>query len=246
MSTVQISAHHAAIRTCIAFGLLMLCGGVAAAAGDGGEVNRATLESARGWMLQFRIERNFAFAGFQNAGLSLQRGLCDHTALRLGVGASVNNTTTRVLSQSFRGSITDYQFADLDVRLRSYGLDVQWIRYAQPGGKIRPYWGVGPSGAYGRSHDSSTQVSGGGVNRADAITSTVWSAGGTAVGGGEWWPAEKVAFIFEYGMSLQYNEREQKQRSSMPPISDYRETRRLDKSWDFELASVRFGVGMHF
>ena len=226
-----------------AIALLALTSNLAVGAGAEEVPGTATSLSRSPWMLQFRIERDFAFGGFQDAGLSVQRSLSDRSALRLGVGVAASSGTSSRLDQDF--NFLQSQGVDESAHGQSYGVDLQWIRYRRAGDKTRVYWGMGPSVGYGRSRVKDT-VSNDllGPYLAASGRRSTWNVGGGAVAGAEWWPVTEFGLVFEYGMSIRYLEVEQVFWRESPPSQTTDLSRSLSKSWEAEVASVRLGVGI--
>lgn len=196
------------------------------------------------WALQFRIERDFAFAGFQNAGLSVQRKVSDRSALRLGIGIAATSGTSSLLTQNF--GVLEISGRDAANRLQAYEVGLQWIRYRNSGARARPYWGLGPSIAYGKSRTSEVGWFEGGSSTWSLRTLSTWTSGVGGAAGVEWWPAREIGLVFEYGVSVVYQETEDKLRIENPPAQPSVEWRRLSKTWETELASVRLGVGVRW
>jgi len=149
------------------------------------------------WALQFQVVNglNLSLTPFQGALISAKKQFSNQRAFRIGVdlNASVRRSTT----ERDVGPDRDRNQND-----QSVGVTAQWIRYPVHDGRLRAYWGLGPTVRFSRSArstdiDDETDE----MNKNDALT---LRGGAIGVLGAEWFVRSRISLSAEYRARLTY------------------------------------------
>ena len=149
------------------------------------------------WALQFRVVNglDLNLTPFQGALISAKKQFSNQRAFRIGIdlNASVRRSTT----ERDVGADRDRNQND-----QSVGVTAQWIRYPVHDGRLRAYWGLGPTVRFSRSArstdiDDETDE----MNKNDALTLR-----GGVIGalGAEWFVRSRISLSAEYRARLTY------------------------------------------
>ncbi len=183
------------------------------------------------WAVQFRISENFTLSTFSGSIISIKRHYSERSALRAGLSLSL----AALDAQSDR-ELTDTTItSNHDSNAYSVRLELQYMRYTNPQGRLSPYWGVGPLVGYGDS--SSKDSFGGDTFKRD---SRAWELGLIGSLGVEWFPARYIGLHAEYGLSFTYNNQKDTRKSPSGVQTD------KSTVWRFGGEGVLFGLSIYF
>jgi hypothetical protein len=175
----------------------------AAARGRGGP---ACCEAMRkgAYALQFATSGDLALNRFQGSVLSAKRHFSRSRAVRFGISGSIFSDDS---GEDDRYTVADTAaFEDRQSnrdRECTVGIDLQYLHYTAPRGRLIGFTGCGPLAEYGwrdsyrqdlfhsGSHDSRMQRRG-------------WTVGASGLIGVEWFASRSVSLHTEYGMRVAY------------------------------------------
>ena len=128
----------------------------------------------------------------------------------------------------------------------SVGGDLLWIGYPLRGGLVNLYWGLGPTGGYAKGEFRGERSSEGpdGIETLNVRTLEVWTIGGKALVGLEWFVVERVGLYMEYRARVAYSSESGEDFSG---FNDNAEDGTVDGSrWDLESNAVLVGLAAYF
>jgi len=203
------------------------------------------------WSLQFQINDNIGLKSFNGMNVSAKRHWSDRTAIRVGVGVSVEfadqsqNDAQSDDDNSASGELSD------DANSQSIWLDALYMRYLKPGSTVNFLWGVGPLVGFSRRHDeiTSTDTYGDGTmeSRRD-IFGRSWSLGALGIIGAEWFLTRSFSFHTEYRASVSYRHSyDQSTRTNISGSATSENSHESDSGlWRFGGGGVLLGLSVYF
>jgi hypothetical protein len=193
------------------------------------ETSRSPLDRGS-WALQFRISDNFTLSNFTGSIISLKRHHSARSAFRAGFS----------LSLSSGSSETDPSDTSLPVEIDNddVGLlvDLQYVRYSNPAGRLSPYWAIGPRVGYAKQNLKSAT----GDDQVERYERRQWTVGVIGSLGAEWFPVRFIGLHAEYGLTLTYSSIKA-EREDTP----FTETQ-TGRVWTFEGDGVLLGLSVYF
>lgn len=158
------------------------------------ETSRSPLDGGT-WALQFRISDNFTLSNFSGSIISLKRHYSARSAFRAGFSLLLSSGS----AETDRSGMTPPAEKDDD----HIGLliDLQYVRYWNPAGRLSPYWAIGPRVGYAKAN--SKFAAGDAQVRRDE--SRQWTVGMIGSLGAEWFPVRFIGLHAEYGLTLTYS-----------------------------------------
>ncbi|UCG53342.1 MAG: hypothetical protein JSW58_07255 [Candidatus Latescibacterota bacterium] len=190
---------------------------------------------AGAWALQFQVNDNFSLDAFQGAVLSVKRHRSDRSAFRAGLGmgfgiADVNST----VSQNDSVANTENR----DESRQFVRLDLQYIRYSNPGSPVKLLFGGGPLVSFSNADTEAAREIG-----SVRSESTSWATGISGLVGVEWFAASRISLHAEYGVELlyRYTKSSSEARTANPTHTE--QTRHMG---DFQARGVSFGLSAYF
>lgn len=192
------------------------------------------------WALQFRINNNFTLGGFQGGVISLKHHRSARSAFRLGLTLGF---TADDDDESFVMTRNDTVIAEGQQDRRNNGqnvrLDLQYVRYPNPGSRVNLFVGIGPLLSYFRNYyetESNTVVS--------YQERTSWGVGASGQLGVEWFATKNISLHAEYGVHVQYVWSSEEGQSV--DATTRRVTSGDGRSVDFGASSLLFGLSAYF
>ncbi len=179
------------------------------------------------WALQFGISNNLTLANFDQAGVALKRHFSPALALRAGFRFS-RVGSERALEPDTLGTRREADAHDVQV-----ALDCMW--YPRPKTDVGFFMGAGPLFRLGSADSRSTPPTG----QANTQESSIWSVGGNAFLGVEWFVHQNLGIHAEYGVTGIYTSRETSD-SLAGTFTDVR------SDWSIAFDSVVFGLSVYF
>ena len=181
------------------------------------------------WAVQFRISENFTLSTFAGSILSVKRQFSAHAAVRAGLSLSFETS-------DFETSVQDTTLSKDDVNAFGFRLELQYLRYTRPQGKLSPFWGVGPLVGY---MDSGSKFSSGTTTARQDTRQ--WDLGMVGSLGVEWFPVSFISVHAEYGLAFTYStfRSEQKVDSTQSRVQE-------SSAWRFQGDGVLFGLSLYF
>lgn len=172
-----------------------------------------------GWAFEFGINSNFTLTSFQGTVLSVKRQLDSHDAVELGISGYLNNQDNGGSNHYNRGDTLTYGYSQSGTN--NYGnfqLNLRYIYYPNPGGRVNLFMGAGPTFGYYRSTndinitavipqppDPNLRVN---YPASPSQTQRSWNAGISAVAGVECFVLKYLSIHARYGFSLVYEKRD--------------------------------------
>ena len=162
---------------------------------------------APAWALLFQIEPRFTLRSFNGLTLALQRSWRSGSAVRFGI---VLASSAADLDWSQRQEAPNSLHFATEHRQLNEGstvLNLRYVGYPRPEGRLRPYWDAGPQASFRRLHQESERSSSTGNSTSTSSVSgngTFWSAGIGAALGAEWSAAGSFVLLAEYGISAAF------------------------------------------
>ncbi|MFI5212110.1 MAG: hypothetical protein ACHQIH_04450 [Ignavibacteria bacterium] len=147
------------------------------------------------WALQFELGTYINPSYFKSVELSIKPQLSRSTALRLGLGFNLNNSSGKSVVAVFTGPVGSKN-TDL-------GLSLNFIDYLNPAGRVCFYLGFGALYEYSESKSdyfNGNIYSGGSYTDESHASSRAWYAGGTGLLGVEWFLLERISILAEYNL----------------------------------------------
>lgn len=139
------------------------------------------------WALQFQVNNNFTLGEFQGGLISAKKQYDARRAFRFGIG--LNATFDQRTDEGNGGT------QEQDQSFQRVTANAQWVRYPVDEGRVRAYWGVGPTLQLQRNVDDQS-----------GTDQTQWRLGGGAVGvlGAEWFVHSHISVSAEYRAGVEY------------------------------------------
>ena len=202
------------------------------------------------WSLQFGVLGDYQLNSFGGLMFSLKRHYSDRSAIRLGLDFRVTSRDTDIDRDSrYEDDSCRYRVDD-DDGFAVFGFTAQYLLYPSPTKSANLFLGIGPSVSYSNkrsdlvSWDSCTE---------DSVRESRWAdtyslrSGIRGALGFEWFVADNVGLLAEYGVSLiyEYTENEtgsNRTNSTSREACDTRISREIDFSYD----AVRVGLSVYF
>lgn len=205
--------------------------------------------------LQFQIANNFQLTSFQGTVFSYMHHINKEAALRFGLSISVGGTNSDNTHDGFStigDSLFQRSLGNSDTKNHSFQLSAQLIRYFNPGGKLLLYGGAGPFLLYDYSYtksESVEKISYQGLLNPPRTTSTEsknrgWSPGIMGVFGVEWFAAQGISLMAEYGLQASY--KWGKSESKSVAYSDITTSNSKQEGWNLGASRVKFGLSLYF
>jgi hypothetical protein len=173
---------------------------------------------------------NFTLSNFSGSIISLKRHHSARSAFRAGFS----------LSLSSGSSETDPSDTSLPVEIDNddVGLlvDLQYVRYSNPAGRLSPYWAIGPRVGYAKQNLKSAT----GDDQVERYERRQWTVGVIGSLGAEWFPVRFIGLHAEYGLTLTYSSIKA-EREDTP----FTETQ-TGRVWTFEGDGVLLGLSVYF
>lgn len=171
--------------------------------------------SGPGWAFEFGIGGNFTLTTFQGTVLSVKRQLDSHDAVELGISGYLNNQDNSNSTRYNWGDTLSYGYSQSGSN--NYGnfqLNLRYIYYLNPAGRVNFFIGAGPTFGYYRSTydinstalipqppDPNIRIS---YPTSPTETETSWNAGISAVAGVEYFVLKYLSVHARYGINLVY------------------------------------------
>ncbi len=202
------------------------------------------------WSLQFGVLGDYQLSSFGGLMFSLKRHYSERSAIRLGLDFRVTSKDTDFDRDSgYEDDLCYYRAEDGD-GFTAFGVTAQYLFYPSPTKSANLFLGIGPSISYSKkksdfdSWDSCTE---------DSVTDSRWTktyslhSGIRGALGFEWFVAENVGLLAEYGVRLIYVYSENETRSDRT-TSIRREThdKRISREMVFSYDAVRVGLSVYF
>lgn len=151
---------------------------------------------AGAWALQFQIDDNFTLSPFQGAILSVKRHHSDRSAFRVALGLSL---ATEDIDATLAEMDTVTSSEARDESSQYVRLDVQYLRYTDPGSPVKLLFGFGPLFTFSNGDAEVTRETG-----SVKTESTAWMAGVSGLVGAEWFATDTISLHAEYGIEMTY------------------------------------------
>ncbi len=202
------------------------------------------------WSLQFGVLGDYQLKSYGGLMFSLKRHYSNRSAIRVGLDFRVTSKDTDIHRDSeYDDDLCYYRVEDGD-GFTAFGVTAQYLFYPSPTKSANLFLGIGPSISYSRnksdfdSWDSCTE---------DSVRDSRWTntyslhSGIRGTLGFEWFVADNVGLLAEYGARLIYvytqNETgSQRATSIRREIHDKRISREVVFSYD----AVRVGLSVYF
>lgn len=221
--------------------LLLLSFAIASPTALADERSEAALNEGS-WSLQFAIDQNFDLNSFAGANLSCKKHMSEKTAFRLGLSLAGRLGNSDIHESDDGGPVYFVRDEDLDRDYFSGNLNLLWINYANPDDRLVFFYGLGPQIGYSRDKRELSVESE--VNNLDKDYRWSMSAGFRGALGVEWFVANGVSLLAEYGTSLQYEYSEYEQLREHEQSTDRRE--QISRELRVLADAVRLGVSVYF
>ena len=197
--------------------------------------------TAGSWSLQFGIQSSFRLGVFDGYLISCKRHYSPNSAIRLGLTVRGDLADCDDDDRWDRG--LDFRYKEVDGYSVSFSLVAAYQYYANPQRRVKLYYTLGPSvgGSRSRSDSEITQNRSGILSKA-----TTWRysysvyAGLLATLGTEWFVAENISLLAEYGVTIRYLYGYQEDASGSHFSSD------IDRRFEFIPRGVLFGLSVYF
>lgn len=187
------------------------------------------------WALQFQIDDNFQLSPFQGAVLSLKHHYSDRSAVRLGLGVSLDSKDFDATASEQDSLLRKEERDDSSQFVR---LDLQYIRYTDPASPVKMLLGGGPFASLSNSdHERKLEPS------SIKNESTSWVAGLSGLVGVEWFPASMISLHAEYGIEFYYR-RDKTTSETIAPVR--RSSEQTGNTFDLRAKGVLFGLSAYF
>lgn len=202
------------------------------------------LPSEKAWALQFSITPNFTLGSFQGSSISILKHTSLNKAWRYGLtfGANTSNTDDRDVVNNIRtgGNETDNSSIN-------FTLDILRLTYPNTEARINLFYGIGTTINYS-SNKNENQRTIPDNNYSRISTRTSWNIGGKIILGVQYFVGKNVGLHAEYGSSLTYNYRRDKDEtlSGSGDSRSYRVDERSTKGVSFGSAAVKLGLSVYF
>ena len=197
--------------------------------------------------VQFVIKAEPYYGFGSGVEFAVKRHHSDGGALRFGIGLrwdQYDRTEEGIRSRPPSG---DAAYTNrVEDEFWSVGGDLLWIGYPLRGGLVNLYWGLGPTGGYAKSKFRGERS----VEDPDAAqildvrALEVWTIGGKALVGLEWFVVERVGLYMEYRARVAYSSESGEDYSG---FDDNTVDGTVDGSrWDLDSNAVLVGLSAYF
>jgi hypothetical protein len=191
------------------------------------------------WALQFRINNNFTLGGFQGGVISLKHHRSARSAFRLGLslGFAADDDQSYLTTRNDTVIVDGKQ--DRRNNRQNVRLDLQYVRYPNPGSRVNLFVGVGPLLSYYRNYyeqESNTAVA--------YQERTSWGVGASGQLGVEWFATKSISLHAEYGVFIQYVWSSEE--GQTVDTTTRRVTSGDGRSVNFGASSLLFGLSAYF
>lgn len=202
------------------------------------------LPNEKAWAVQFSIRDNFTLSSFDGSTISILK----HTSLEkawrysLTIGANTSNTDDKDVVNNIRTSESE-----TDQSSRNISVTALRMTYPNTAARVNLFYGFGPTVTY-RSDKNETRRKIPADNYNRILTKTAWNLGGEIVLGVQYLVAKNFGLFAEYGSSLTYNYRRDKEETLSGTGDDrvYRIDIRDSKGISFSSLAVKFGLSVYF
>jgi hypothetical protein len=202
------------------------------------------------WSLQFGVLGDYQLSSFGGLMFSLKRHYSDRSAIRVGLDFRVTSRDTDYDRVSeYEDDLCHYGAEDDDC-YTAFGVTAQYIFYPSPTKSANLFLGIGPSMSYSKKKsdseywDSCTE---------DSIRDSRWidtyslRSGIRGTLGFEWFVAENVGLLAQYGARLEYVYTKNESSSGRTtPTSREMSDKRISKEMVFSYDAVRVGLSIYF
>jgi hypothetical protein len=161
---------------------------------------------AGSWALQFSIGEDFQLDSFDGAAVSIQHHTSDRAAWRLGLGfggrlgVERNIDVHTVVDTLFESRQEGHE----EPSDQQFTVDVLRVLYPQVKGRVRPFWGLGPTIQYQHATHDQTDIQTPSGSGARHFELTTWRAGLELKLGVEVLVARRIGILGEYGSTFLY------------------------------------------
>ncbi|MGE5621095.1 MAG: hypothetical protein ACM3U0_00845 [archaeon] len=200
--------------------------------------------------LQFQIGSNFSLSSFQGSVISYKHHFSRDKALRIGLSVYVDGTKSDGSSEMFtvdRDSLVTGSQNAAKRKENSIQLNTQFIWYLNPGEKLLIYGGAGPFLTYGYGKVNTENKSNDPFIKDKSLNeqkSSTWSPGVKGEIGVEWFAAQNISLLAEYGLMASYSWTETEITSTYP-LYVQKSNNKLE-GWNVRNDTVKFGVTLYF
>jgi len=194
------------------------------------------------WAIQFEINQDFDLSSFEGGTLSLKRITSPGRAWRLGLDLGIGGSDFDDLD--FRGD-TLYTTGEGDNDHYAFTLSLYRVFDTAPSDKLKFFYGFGPNWGYSYTKSTSRSVNTGGDWMKTQNKTKSWNVGIGGILGVEWFFADNMSLLGEYGSTLRY------QWNKATRVTTYsytynRADERTTKTWEFDAEAVKFGLSAYF
>lgn len=220
--------------------LLLLTGLVGGESASADDYSKDALK-AGSWSLQFGIQSYFRLGAADGFLISCKRHYSPNSAIRFGLTVRGNLANNEDDDRSNQGQSTTYR--EVDGYSGSFDLVAAYLHFANPQRRVKLYYGLGPfvGGSRSRSDFKSTKNDFG-----TRSTESTWRhsysvyIGVRGLLGTEWFVAENISLLAEYGVSIRYLYDYYEDFSGRRFSSD------ITRSFEFLPRGVLFGLSVYF
>lgn len=192
------------------------------------------------WAMQFQIEGFFNLKAFQGTTISVKKHITDKSALRFGIGLSLNISTEDYNTTLYQNDYaSDYQ--SRDIHENRLNVSSQYLYYLLGETGVNLFFGVGPLldySWYKSEYNRDTLM--------ESRKSNSTGFGVIGIVGVEWFAVRSISFHAEYSTSANYNwyESTNLRESFNPSKTDESKSKR--KYFNLSPQPVRFGISLYF
>ncbi len=185
-----------------------------------------TRSQAHKWGLQFKIDENLSFQALQGLMMSGQYFIKPHFAIRFGMDGSLNTLTRKQDNRQQKSTRDSWRMSLATQAIRIYGQERAFF-----------YWGVGPY--WSKTHEEGAKEIPDGWDEGERRWSVSESDlfGINLVAGAEYFVAERISLLFEYGLVAG----QENHNLDFPDVSEWKTSTVV-----VEPQSLKFGVSIYF
>ncbi len=197
------------------------------------------------YALQFSVPDFLKFSNFEGSILSLKYHFNDHSAIRIGVSATMGFSTSDNFNKKLvEDSLTNHAKSTINQDSYVFGINIPYVFYFHPNRTIKFYSGIGPRFSYRYSWTKNTSEM---YNKTISDhKSKKYSIGFKALNGVEWFFHSSMSLSLEYAFRFEYSKSkttniEKLVDTDQQNISTYKKS-----TWQLVPGSIYLGLSIYF
>jgi hypothetical protein len=203
------------------------------------------------WSLQFQIADDINLRAFNGMMISVKRHFNERSAIRLGLNLDLDSDRRiEGIAHSYRDTLREGRIYKRDDSEQSIQLNLFYMRYPNPGGRIKLFYGAGPLVSFSRRllEYERNYYGSGRYDIKESNWERYWAVGLNGILGAEWFATDGISFHAEYRAVAKYTrgryESDEFRFSSQGKTATYSETE--TDYWNFDASYVTFGISLYF